>query len=376
VLVTGASLTIESLSRLTSVETGLNPQNVLTADLGLPRARYKTAADAATFRRRLYESALAIPGMVAIRGISSLPFATSSSFLYVKNLNTPRTGRMYTVSGDYFRAVGLPVVAGRAFTAADGPDAARVIIINRTFGRLAFGLATPIGRELEIEFRGESPRTVVGVVGDIREQSLDGAGADSLATPEFYVPELQPLSRNALAMTLVLRTAAAPAGTVERLRESVAALDPEVPLFRVRTMRDILFQSTAPPRFRALVLAAFASLAFLLAVFGVNGVAAYATAARTQEIGLRISLGAQRADILFLVLDQGVRMGISGAAIGVALSLWLTRFLSSLLFGVKASDPLVHAAAALVLVGAVIAASVVPALRAARTSPMSALKYE
>ena len=335
VLVAGASLTIESLSRLTSVETGLDPQNVLTADLGLPHARYETATDAATFRQRLYEGALAIPGTIAVGGISALPFGTPSSFLYFRNLAALRTARLYTVSGDYFRAVGLPLVAGRSFAAADGPAARRAIIINRTFARIAFGGANPIGRELEIEFRNESPREVIGVVGDIRSQTYNGAGADAPATPEFYISELQPLTSRAVAMTLVLRTAAPLAGVVESLRKSVAALDPEVPLFRVRTMRDVLFQSTAPPRFRALVLGTFAALAFLLAVFGVYGVVAYTTAARTQEIGLRISLGAQRADILRLVVGQGIRMGVTGAAAGVALSLWLTRFLSSLLFDVK-----------------------------------------
>ncbi len=374
VLVAGASLTIDSLSRLTSVETGLDPHNVLTADLGLPRARYKTAADAATFRQHLYEKALTIPGTVAAGAISSLPFGGSAGFMYFKNVNTPSGARMNTISGDYFRAIGIPVIAGRAFTDADGPDAHRVIAINRTFARQAFGDANPIGRELQLY--GEQLREVVGVVGDIRAQSYNGAGADEPAPPEFYIPELQPLRPSALAMTLVLRTAAAPGRAIESLRKSVAALDPEVPLFRVRTMRDVLFQSTAPPRFRALVLGTFASLAFLLAVFGVYGVVAYTTAGRTQEIGLRISLGAQRSDILRLVLGQGVRMGIAGAAIGVALSLWLTRFLSSLLFGVKPSNPLIHAAAAVVLIAAVVAASVIPALRAARTSPMTALKYE
>jgi len=374
VLVAGASLTIESLSRLTSVETGLDPHNVLTADLGLPRARYQRAAAAAAFRQRLYDEAARIPGTVAAGAISSLPFAGLSGYMYFKDVKTPHGARMYTVSGDYFRAIGISVAAGRAFTAADGPDASHVIVINRTFAGLVFGDSNPIGRTLQLY--GDSPREVVGVVGDVREQSFQGSGADEPAPPEFYLPELQPLRPNALAMTLVVRTAAAPGSTIESLRKSVALLDPEVPLFRVRTMRDVLFQSTAPPRFRALVLGTFASLAFLLAVFGVYGVVAYTTAGRTQEIGLRIALGAQRADILRLVLGQGVRMGVAGVVAGVALSLWLTRFLSSFLFGVKASSPLVHAGAALVLIGAVAAASIVPALRAAGVSPISALRYE
>ena len=376
VLVAGASLTVESLARLTSVDTGLDANNVLTADLGLPHARYRSAADAAAFRQKLYDKALAIPGTLAAGGIGSLPFGGPSGFMYFRGLDRSGGMRMNTISGDYFRAIGIPLIAGRSFTTADGPAAHRVLIINRTMARRIFGDANPIGRQLEIESNDEVPREVVGVVGDIRAQTYNGAGADAPATPEFYVSELQPLIPRAQAMTLVLRTAAPAAGVIESLRKSLAALDPEVPLFRVRTMRDVLFQSTAPPRFRALVLGTFAALAFLLALFGVYGVVAYNTAARTQEIGLRISLGAQRADILRLVVGQGIRLGLAGAAAGVALSLWLTRFLASLLFDVTPSNLLIHAAAALVLVAAVLAASIVPALRAARISPLSALKYE
>ncbi len=376
VLVEGASLAIQSLWRLSEVRTGLDPRNVLTAELGVPRAKYRTALELADFDRRLLEEAAHIPGVVAAGAVSTLPFGgKGGGYLFVKGL--PGTQRVLVIAGDYFRAMGIPLLAGRAFTAADHHGSQPVILINQELARQLWSGENPIGRQMQVMGGSEAgPREVVGVVGNVRSQRLQSDGPVDPPEPEFYIPELQPWRQAPEQMTMVLRTAADPGAAVPALRRVVASLDRELPLFLVRTMTEVMSESIAPPRFRAALLGAFAFLAFALAVLGVYGVVTYATACRTQEIGLRMSLGARPWDVVRLVMGQGLRMALAGAGAGVAIALWLTHLMSSLLYGVSAADPLTYVAAAVVLIGAVVAASVVPAVRASRIDPVSALKYE
>ena len=379
VLVAGASLMIQSLWRLTAVDSGLNPRNVVTAEIGVPQAKYRSAIQAAEFHQRLLERAAHLPGVTAAGAIDTLPFGGSrAGYLYFKGLyqQIPHGSQMYTIAGHYFRAMGIPLIAGRTLTAADNENAPLVMMINQEFARRIWGNENPVGRRLQLETGHHPTYEVIGVVGDVRSQSMQAEGPDQPPAAEFYLSAFQPLRDRPVHMTLVLREAVVPVATAAELRKAVAALDHDAPLFRIRTMTDVLAQSTAPPRFRALLLGSFALMAFSLALLGVYGVVAYATACRTQEFGLRIALGAQTGDILQLVVGHGLWMALAGVAVGVGLSLWLTRFLSSLLFGVKAASPLVHAGAAVLLTTAVLIATILPARRATRIDPVSALKYE
>ena len=377
VLVTGATLMMESLWHLTAVDTGLNPLHALTAEIGVPQAKYRSAMQAAEFYRRLLEQAALIPGVTAAGAIDTLPFGGSGAgHMYFEGLyrQIPGGPERHTVSGDYFRAMGIPLMAGRTFTAADNANAPLAMIINQEFARRIWGNENPVGKRLRLEANHEPAYEVIGVVGDVRSQSLQGDGPDQAPVAQFYLSALQPLGDNPVHMTVVMRTAITPPAAA--LRKATLTVDHDASLFRVRTMPEVLSQSTAPPRFRAVLLGGFAFLAFSLALLGVYGVAAYTTACRTQEFGLRMALGAQTGDILRLVVGYGLRIAFVGVTVGLGLSLWLMHFLSSLLFGIGPANPLVHVGGALLLTIAVMVATILPARRATRIDPVSALKYE
>ena len=374
VLLVGAGLLLKSFGRLLAVDPGIDPHNVLTMDVALPPAKYAEPQRITAFYERLLQEAAALPGVRAAGAVSVLPLAgdDSSNFVRIEGRaplppgQALRAGRR-NVSADYFRAIGIPLKRGRAFTPADTAEAQRVLVINEAMARSFFAGEDPVGKR--VRTGDKSPWVeVVGVVGDVRHRGLD---VDT--RPEMFFPQLQTPSRQ---MTLVVRAAGDPEALAAPLRERVRAIDPDQPVGNVKTMEAWLSESVASRRFSAAVLGVFAAVAAGLAALGLYGVVSYSVAQRTHEIGLRVALGARPRDVLRLVIGQGMSLTLIGVAVGVAAALALTRVMSGLLFGVGATDAGVFVTVPLLLAAVAMLACYVPARRATKVDPMVALRYE
>jgi predicted permease len=378
VLLVGAALLIQSLWRLQRVDPGINPRNVITFELGLPDVRYDTKQQIA-FYSRLQERLAALPGVEAASAVTPLPLSSSNMSISfeIEGHPVPRGERPSSayraVSLDYFRAMGIRLVKGRDFNAHDDHDAPPVIIVNEAYAERFFPGEDPVGKRvrpgISVE-TGRSPtwREIVGVVSNVRHRSLN-----SDFTPEYYIPESQiPLD----TMVLVVKTASDPHGIINAVREEVRDMDKDLPLYNVRTMDEYISASVAQPRLITLLLVIFAGLALLLTAIGLYGVMSYSVAQRTHEIGIRMALGARPADVLRLVVRQGMALAGVGVTIGLAIAYFATQVMTSLLFGIGAKDPLTFAAIALIIIGVALVACFVPARRATRVDPMVALRYE
>jgi putative ABC transport system permease protein len=377
-LLCGAGLLIRSFLRLQQVSPGFDAGGILTASVSLPQARYPGGAERSAFFRGLLERASSLPGVQA----AAISMALPPDLLVMTNPYTiegrplppgsqPPAVAQLLIGGDYFHALGVPLLRGRAFTEADVAGAPEVIIINQTMAKTLFPGEDPIGRRLQLgDPDPESPWvTIVGIAGDVKYTGLDKA-----PEPTMYTPYEQNLWWP--TMFLVVRSSVDPAGLARAVRSQVAGLDPLLPLARVRTMDELLGQSVAEPRFRTTLLGIFAATALLLAAVGIYGVLSYTVGQRTQEIGIRMALGARRRDVLALVLGQGMALAGIGVAIGLAAALALSRVLAGLLFGVSPADPATFGAVSLVMVAAALLACYVPARRATRVDPMVALRSE
>jgi putative ABC transport system permease protein len=271
-----------------------------------------------------------------------------------------------SITGDYFRALQIPLVAGRFFEPRDNSDAPKVVIINETIAKRHFGSATQaIGKRLSIWRDEKFMREIVGVVGDTKTGSLTGEGG-----AQIYVPNAQTREN---FMGLVIRTAGDPAAFATTLRHDVQALDKDQPIYNVRTMDDVVANSLGTRRVSMQLFTVFGGAALLLAAIGIYGVMAYSVTQRTQEIGIRMALGAQKMDILRLVVRQGMALALIGVIAGLAGAFALTRMISNLLFGVGASDPVTFIAISLLLIFVSLIACYFPARRAARLNPTVAL---
>jgi putative ABC transport system permease protein len=282
-----------------------------------------------------------------------------------------------TITGDYFRALQIPLLSGRTFEPRDNADGPKVVIINETTAKRHFGSPTAaIGKRLSIwsAFRGhrhdeEFMREIVGVVGDTKTGSLTGEGG-----AQIYVPHAQDSQWN--FMGLVIRTAGDPAAFATTLRREVQALDKDQPIYNVRTMDDVVANSLGTRRVSMQLFAVFACAALLLAALGIYGVMAYSVTQRTQEIGIRMALGAQKADVLALVIRQGMTLTLIGVAVGLAGAFVFTRVIANLLFGVGATDAVTFATVSILISVVALAACYLPGRRAARLDPMVALRSE
>jgi putative ABC transport system permease protein len=380
VLLTGAGLMIKSFYRLTGVDPGFQPDKTLTMRMQLSGEKYGDPAKRRAFYDQMLQQAQSIPGVQSAGVITQLPLTTQGlSFSFslegqqpLPAANLPQAA-FRVISQDYFRAMGIPLLGGRSFTPQDTADAQAVVVINRTMAERFWPDQEALGKRFKIgSSDNQNPlMVVVGVVGDVRQSSLD-----QVLKPEMYVTHLQDRRFFAIPRDLVVRTVGDPLAMAATVRAEIWKLDKDLPLFRVRTMEQILSASVAGQRFNMLLLMVFAALALLLAAVGIYGLMSYATAQRTREIGVRLALGARASDVLRLVMKQGLILTVSGVAVGLAGAFALTRVMTGMLFGVSATDPTTFTLIAALLTLVALVACWIPARRAAKVDPMVALRVE
>ncbi len=380
VLLVGAGLMIRSFLNLRAVNPGFDPHNVMTTRISLTRAKYPDAEQQRVYFHEVLERVKALPGVESAAFVNPLPLSGNSSSVTFTIAGGPTVqpghepeSNYRRVTPDYFRVMRIPVSKGRAFTEHDTESAPFVVIINESFAKKFFPGEEPLGRSLIIGADAQNPnpppREIVGVVGDVHHEGLDAE-----AGPEYYIPFDQSPQRY---MSMVVRSKTEGAsGVAANVRNAIKELDREQFAPELKPMEELLSGSIAVRRFNMLLLGIFACVALLLAAVGIYGVMAYSVAQRTHEIGIRMALGAQGRDILRMVVGQGMALTFVGVVIGLAASFALTRFISGLLFGVKATDPLTFASVALILMGVALLANLIPARRATRVDPMVALRYE
>jgi putative ABC transport system permease protein len=380
VLLVGSGLLIRSLIRLVAVDPGFNPRNLLTFQVGLPRAKYgKDAAQMALFRDLLLRIR-SLPGVRSVSMENFPPLTGMGSATGVHIIGEPKRGASdLPVSGvrvigpDYFRTMGIPLLSGRSFDERESMQASHVVVVNQAFVDKYLRGENPIGKKVSIymhddKFDDDHPSEIIGVCGAVHQMGLDH---EAEPTAYWPIPELT-YSR----MTFLVRTSNDPTPLVPSIRRELRQIDPELPMASVATMEQLLGDSLARSRFTMSLLGVFALLALALTAVGIYGVISYTVALRTHEIGIRMALGAQRGSVLGLVLRQGVRLMIAGLGVGIVSALALTRLMSSLLYGVGAADPVTFAAVVLTLVTVAFLASYVPARYATRVSPLIALRNQ
>ncbi|MCA1591412.1 MAG: ABC transporter permease [Acidobacteria bacterium] len=407
-LLTGAGLMLRSFWQLREVSLGLDPENVLTMKLTLPAQKYEDASRQTAFSEQLLQRVMTMSGVASAAITTSLPLSDTSmtDFVVEGHLRQEdvedQIGAYSSISTDYFRALRIPVIRGRAFNEQDTEKSAPVVIISETLARAYFGDEDPVGRriktgdgdeeggEAKAEGKGENKdknnagdeeqeqgkggadehpwMTIVGVVGDVHR-----FGLDEKLKPEIYFPYRQ---QPGTEMALVVRAASNPSGMTAAVRREVRAVDAEQPVYDIETMSQLLSESIATRRLSVVLLAVFAALALVLAAVGIYGVVSYSVAQRTHEIGVRMALGAQGRDVLRLVVGQGMILVCVGLLLGIGASLAVMHTMSSLLFGVSATDPATFACVSVLLAVIALLACYIPARRAAKVDPMVALRYE
>jgi putative ABC transport system permease protein len=379
VLLVGAGLMMRSFARLLAVDPGFRPDHVLTAFVSLPVSKYPKREEQAAFFERLIERLRNLPGVSSASVVTDIPlFGGSSTGFEIDGRPAPLPGQRpltdyRMISTDYFTSMGMRLVKGRAFSRHDTEDAPGVVIINETMAARFFPGEDPIGKRIGLSGNPKDWREIVGVVGDVRNY-----GVDADVKPEAYVPFFQNapgyLAGVASAMNVMVRSTNDPLALTAALREQVQALDKDQPISEIRTMEWYLSESMAQRRFNMLLLAAFAGLALALAAVGIYGVIAYTVTQRTHEMGIRIALGAKNGDILRLVFGSAMATTLIGIALGLAAAFALTRLLRSLLYQVSPTDPVVFAAIPLLLLSVAVIATYLPARRAMKVDPITALR--
>ena len=378
ILLVSAGLLIRSLIRLQDVNPGFDPHNVMTASLDLPDAKYSDPKKAEFFRE-LIPQLQVIPGVQSAAAVFPLPMSGDeirTSFQIegrpVAKSDEPHTS-VRCVTPNYFGTMRIPLLQGREFTERDDASATSVLIVNQAFAQQFFPGEDAIGKHIQAGISNSGPgtapmREIVGVVGNVKFEDLT-----TEFSPESYIPygQLQFGS-----MTIVARSSKDPEGLAKPIASVVQSLDKDLPAYAPKTVEQYLGGTIAVPRFNTFLLAIFAALAMVLTAVGLYGVISYTVAQRTHEIGIRMALGAQPGDMLRLVVGQGMRLALFGVGVGLIAALGLTRFLSSLLFGVSSTDPISFAVVVTMLLGVVLLACYIPARRAMRVDPMVALRYE
>jgi putative ABC transport system permease protein len=385
VLLISAGLLVKSFFLLQRVTPGFNTGNLLLVRLSLPQARYQKRETVADFYQKLTQRVESLPGVQAVGVASVLPLSgmnARADFTIVGRAlasaqDAPGAQNRW-VSPGYFRMMSIPLLKGREFTAQDAAQSLAVVVIDEALARRYWPNQNPLGARLRIDDGGaEPPREVeiVGVVGDVKHVGLEDEPTPTVYAPVYQIPQgnVSSLINN---MSLVVRTAGDPLALQSAVRREVQAVDRDVPASGARTMEQFLSASVAPRRFSLLLLGIFAGAALLLAAMGIYAVISYSVAQRTHEIGIRMALGAGRRDVLKMILGGGLKLILTGLAVGVSGAFALTRLMSSLLFGVSAVDPATFVIISALLSGVALLACYIPARRAMNVDPMEALRYE
>jgi putative ABC transport system permease protein len=374
-LLVGSGLLLRSFARILALDPGFQAENVLTMDISLPGSKYKTDQQIASFYDDLLGRIRTLPGTLAAGAIINLPLGDGgmNGDFHVEGrtfpLNQDPIAEKSIATPDYFRAMGLRLIRGRWFTDQDSLGARTVAIINESLARRLWPNQNPIGKRLDIGL-AEKPnwQEIVGVMADVKRDGLDASTTSEIAVPFAQLP--------ASAMAVVIRSTADPATLAAAVRQRVAEVDKEQPIYNVRTMQQVISTSLSGRRMSTILLASFAGCAMLLAGIGIYGVVSYWVAQRTREIGIRSALGAKQTDILRLVLGHGMLLAAIGTGIGLAASFALTQFLKTLLFGVTSHDLTTLAAVAATLIGVALLACYIPARRATKVDPLAALRFQ
>ena len=388
VLLIGASLMIRTFIGLRTTNPGIDPHNVLTVETSMGSA-YGTTAKVDTFITQVTRRLESLPGVDAASAALVLPLTSGVDLPFsIAGKPDPKGGpyngdeQYRYVSPHYFRAFRIPLLRGRGFTEGDTGNSARVVIINEAMAKTYWPKEDPIGQVITIgkgigpQFE-EPPRQIVGIVGNVLETGLGDRQTGVMYVPQSQVPQgLTELANSVLPLCWALRTAADPDGLRTAVEREFHAVDGQMPVARMRTMEQVISDTVARQNFNMVLLSVFAAVALLLAAIGIYGLMAYSVERRTQELGIRMALGAAGGDVLKLVLWYGARLTAIGVGVGLGLAYGLVRVLSTLLFGVKAADPLSFAVTAGVLAAVAMAATLIPARRASKIAPAVALRGE
>jgi putative ABC transport system permease protein len=375
VLLLAAGLLVRSFQQLHAVDLGFARENVLTLRFDLPRSGYSSPSQVINFQNQLVARVKALPGVQTVGTITHTPLSGFGiiAFTGIEGYGPPDHKKdkpigVGSVSPDYFRTLKIPLLNGRVYDDRDVADSAKVAIVNQAFARKYFGGDNALGKRVGFGCKDDLCRTIVGVVGNVRQESLTDE-----VVPEMYLPAAQmPMN----SMTLFVRTEIDPLNLVGSVRNEVLALDRNQPIYDVKTMEQRVAESVSVTRSLMFLFSAFALLALVLASVGTYGIVSYSASQRTHEIGIRMALGARRGHVLRLILRNGVILATTGIAVGLASAFALTRFLTTLLFGITPTDTVTFVVVALGLFLVAVAACLIPARRATKVDPLVALRYE
>jgi putative ABC transport system permease protein len=374
-----AGLLLRSFHRILSVDPGMNPHNVLTLNFDLPDKAYNEQQQI-DFYTQLLSRLREVPGVVSAAAVTPLPLSGSNSIITfeIEGRPVPKSEEpsadIKVVTPEYFHTLNIPIMSGRDFTDHDNNNAPGVVMVNEAFAQRYFPNENPIGKHITPGASNHGkpqPREIIGIVGNVKSQRLDVEDRT-----EYYIPDTQ---LNFGSMSVCLRTSVEPHSITSSVRNVVASLDRDLPIYDIKTMDEYLAATLTTPRFQSMLLQAFGGLALLLTAVGLYGVISYSVVQRTREIGVRITLGASRGNVVQMVLRSGIKLTLIGIAAGVVLALVVTRFatsFSSLLFGIKPTDTVTFAAVIGMVAMVSLLACYIPAYRASKVDPMIALRYE
>ena len=382
VLLVGAGLLFKSFWHVLKIDPGFDPQNVLTMRLRLPDAKYTNAEQVQAFHSETIRRISTLPGVQYVSINTGFPLGQGSESGYsIEDRPAPLPGQgrstlVQSVSADYHQALGIKMLQGRYFTPQDNQKSLPVVIVDDEFARRNFAglpLSQVIGKRIHLG--GDNWREIVGVVGHVKHYGLEEAGREEVYRPWVQMNDAW-IGARGRAMDLVVKTSTRPDDFIQPIKQEIQTIDRDQPIANVRTLLSIYDQSMTPRRFTLLLVGLFAVVAMLLSTMGIYGVMSYTVSQHTNEIGIRVALGAQARDVLGLIIKQGMALALLGIAVGVGGAFALTRFMKGLLFGVTAADPLTYGLIAMLLMFVALVACWIPARRAMRVDPMVALRHE